>query len=429
MLPGEEYPSTGLSGFARAFVETFLGLGIRLLVHFCSLILAAVIGASADFTHAFSAGTASLAFSIYIGLICLVPRGIGKRGDWLIPSGAGLTLIILWSLFGMPWQFCVLWGGALTFTIRLLMKQGMMDWEWSALPFMLIAMYGFFNEILPLSPARPPYFLFFALAGGGWAAVLFYNRMRGDSMQREMLKEACAALEKSLAANALSESLQAPAMRLARQGRRLLALSPRLGKDTAGLSRATARLAGQLKRLGPRLSPVGAARAKDRIDELNDAFQTRIKALEPVQAAAATAPADDASLEKRLAAYRELGMRLLDKAPSLPRRVREDIKNIAVSTDKIITCMREDPNDVASGDRFLSRYLKAAHTVTDEYARLSAQGGSHNEVAQTLARSEELLTRLRNAFAEEHVSLLRNDTLNFTAELNVLDKLLKMEGK
>ena len=45
------------------------------------------------------------------------------------------------------------------------------------------------------------------------------------------------------------------------------------------------------------------------------------------------------------------------------------------------------------------------------------------------ARSGQLLERLEKAFTDEHGRLLQNDTVNFTAELNVLDKLLKMEGR
>jgi hypothetical protein len=39
------------------------------------------------------------------------------------------------------------------------------------------------------------------------------------------------------------------------------------------------------------------------------------------------------------------------------------------------------------------------------------------------------LDRLVGAFHEEHGNLLRNDTMRFTADLNVLDTLLKMDGR
>ena len=105
------------------------------------------------------------------------------------------------------------------------------------------------------------------------------------------------------------------------------------------------------------------------------------------------------------------------------------IDGIVEATENILACMHADPNDVAPADKFLSRYLTAAHTVVEEYVRLSGQGNMHSGVTQALARSGELLKRLEQAFVDEHARLLQNDTVNFTAELNVLDKLLKMEGR
>jgi hypothetical protein len=131
----------------------------------------------------------------------------------------------------------------------------------------------------------------------------------------------------------------------------------------------------------------------------------------------------------RIDAFRASSAALQGKARLLPGQVRMSINGIVAGADKILACMCEDPEDMVSGDRFLSRYLKAAHGVVDEYARLSAQGGMQQPVADALIKSEALLNRLQKAFEEEHSSLLRNDTVDFTAELNVLDKLLKMDGR
>ena len=137
----------------------------------------------------------------------------------------------------------------------------------------------------------------------------------------------------------------------------------------------------------------------------------------------------DEALAARIEAFRQKALELAGRKDSLPPGMRSRIDGIVEATENIFSCMLADPHDVAPADKFLSRYLTAAHTVVEEYARLSRQGCTHDSVTQALARGDELLERLERAFVDEHARLLQNDTVNFTAELNVLDKLLKMEGR
>lgn len=428
MLPSDEFPSSGLTGFINQFVEFFLKLGSRLLVHVCSLIGAGIIASTVNLPYAGMMTTGSVVICAYVGLICLVPQGSPRTADWIIPSGLGAFLVVVWAAWGLPWQFCILWGGALTWTIRLLMKRGMMDWEWSVLPAMLLALFCFFDDLLPLSRVSPPYLTFPLLVLAGWGALQLYARLKGDSVQKGMLVEACTRMEKLVADKKVPPELLPDVQKLASQGRRLLQLKPRLDRSTSDLSRSLAEMAGKLARLGTKLSPMGVAQAKDTLGRISQVLEERLRALEPPKEETPQS-AEARALAARIEQFRAMSVRLTEKAASLPEDLRDPVAGITQSTEKILACMAEDPQDVAPGDRFLSRYLKAAHTVVDEHVRLAPQAGASREVSDALARSKDLLVRLEKAFAEEHAALLRNDTLNFTADLNVLDKLLRMEGK
>lgn len=126
---------------------------------------------------------------------------------------------------------------------------------------------------------------------------------------------------------------------------------------------------------------------------------------------------------------RVLVAELRDKNAALPRNVRGTVEGIASAADNILQCMLADPRDLEPGNRFLKRYLKAAHTVVDKHGRLARERVITPEVISALAQSEEMLGRLESAFSKEHALLLQNDAIDLSAELNVLDTLLKMDGR
>lgn len=117
------------------------------------------------------------------------------------------------------------------------------------------------------------------------------------------------------------------------------------------------------------------------------------------------------------------------KNARLPQDVRGTVEGIAMAADNILACMAADPRDLEAGNRFLKRYLTAVHTVADKHARLSREREITPEAIEALAKSGEMLHRLESAFTKEHTYLLQNDATDLSAELNVLDTLLKMDGR
>ncbi len=423
----DDFSSGQGPGLLDKLTEAVQGLGTRLLVHVCAIIVALF----ADMPGSGLLSQAALKFSLYIGLICLIPAGIGKKPDWLIPTGCGIFLLFFWSLWGVPWQFSLPWAGALTWTVRLLMKQGSINWEWAVLPWLVVSLYNSYGVPMLPGQSAPPVWTFPFLAAGGWLLMRFYSARLGDPVQLSTMREACARLEKKLHSRSLPLELEDPVRDLLAQGRRFLELCPRMGKDTAPLVSSFALTAGKLLRLlSSGVTSTDVQNQLRAISQTNGVLTDYMQALQDEEKRKqGRALPIDAALAARLEQFRTEAVRLKDKSRSLPDGIRAHVEGIARATERILFRMREDPQDVPPGDRFLSRYLPAAHTVVDEYTRLGSQASASQNIGGALERSKDLLQRLEEAFSHEHSRLLENDAINFTAELNVLDKLLKMDGR
>ncbi len=131
----------------------------------------------------------------------------------------------------------------------------------------------------------------------------------------------------------------------------------------------------------------------------------------------------------RVAAYRESLTDFLAKVAGLPPSVRGFGESIAVSAGNILDCMAADARDLEPGHRFLNRYFKAAHSVVEKHLSLSRERVITREITDALEKSREMLIRLDEVFAKEHGRLLANDVTDFSADLAVIDTLLKMDGR
>lgn len=413
---------TEISSIISRRTSLLTGFGIRILVHTAAIGVAVSMPTPFHLSMSDSGGLIVLA---YIGFICLIPRGIELSIAWLLPTCLGVFQCLLWTFLGVPWQFTIIWGGILTWLVRLLSKRGRMGWEWAAAPWLIFGVFGFYSSFSAQTPVATPLWTLPVLALGGWGALLLYTRLNFGPIHRKMLANACLRLERQANALALPEPLLDPVRRLFAQGRDFNRILTGIDEPTADLIRDIDTFAVLLTRRGRTLSSWSDDTRSfvTEASRLNDLLSGRLREFE------ALAQSVNAALAARIEEFRQTVLSLTAKKSALPPEMQVKVDGIAKVTGNILTCMRSDPQDVAPADKFLSRYLTAAHTVVDEYARLSHQGSMHESITQALARSGDLLDRLEKAFIDEHGRLLQNDTVNFTAELNVLDKLLKMEGR
>lgn len=138
----------------------------------------------------------------------------------------------------------------------------------------------------------------------------------------------------------------------------------------------------------------------------------------------APSPDEPASMKASRTSLAELECKL----PGLPAETQASVRAIMQSANNILGCMATDPRDVDHGARFLKRYLAATHGIVDTHLRFAHDKDISPDVASALARSNDMLARLKVAFAKEHALLLQNDVTDFSADLKTLDTLLKMDG-
>ncbi len=379
-------------------------IGMRIVVH-ATAVAACLLGAS---RYGFS-------FWSYIGLICLVPRGISLTAPWVLPSATGAAQTVMLIMQGMSPGAAVFFGGFQTWLQRVFDKKGRIGREWVMAPILCLGL-GFVSVDIPFVT-----FGLFAVAGA--AVQTLYGFFRLTPMLRGRLGNLHKALRLRLEDKGLPVPLSAPLRRLVGQLESYHTRCRRPGKESLPLIEAGDDILAQLLRLKHRPQPeswdASAGKTFVAVDKLNEALHSRLAALGPL-------PVGNGAALDPLDRFYATALELSGKREKVPASMHRHLDGILAGTERLLHLMRNDAADVAPGTRFLNRYLPAAHRVVDEFARLTATG---KEQASLLTQTEETLDRLEKAFAAEHDRLLANDAMSLSAELKVLDKLLQMEGK
>ena len=407
------------------------GLGQRILVHGVAM----AAGISLATTHASGAfRTSELAFAIYMGIICLFPRGDARRSDWFMPVLTGLALAGVAMIFGVTWPFTLFFGGVTTWMMRVLCKKGRMGWEWAALPFLGLAYMG---DTFPLSV--PVWYLPTAVVAGyiGYQGV---NRLVMTPMRRRIMARQGRRLEDMAAAEALPAPLQKPMLNLSAQAAlassRLERFDDNILPVLTALRIVNNRLATLLVMDAPRWDVEGERliTALGNVHEELVAYLT-VGPLLPESEALAIEQEEEEEEDKGNAATQALVKQLKEivrKKKNLPDHLQPGLDTLRTTTRGIMEAMERDTYLFTNGERFLSRYLPMVNKVVDRHISLSAlseKDSQEDHVAKTIVRCEEILVRMVDAFSKEQSRLLRNDTMDFNAELTALEALMRMDGK
>lgn len=119
--------------------------------------------------------------------------------------------------------------------------------------------------------------------------------------------------------------------------------------------------------------------------------------------------------------------RLQQQSP-LPALLQKELDGVIDYAQRIMGCMQEDPADVQPGTAFLQRYLPQVTNVVKRGLSLSQQLSLHGRTDEIEQQYLQALQALHSAFAQQHIRLLENDTLEFETDLSVLNSLLKTDG-
>ncbi len=404
----------------------------RLVLHIVALVAAVLLIDVTFGTWMFS--EILLKLSIYGGIICLIPYGAVSNPYWWLPVLAGCAQGIALLVLGMPWPLMIFWAGLQTWTVRLLIARGNIGWDWTAAPVLILGLFAYFSTASLWSLPAMPLVSFPVLALAGLAAYRLYVRSNHASLHRQLLAALLVRLRQIVQNRNLTQEEQSTTSFLLSQCE-YLAVSNALSEELIDrINAVTDRLEQELRKRSAR--PLGTlfksaqwqhlgsrtpAAAGSILEELQALVALLTKLVAAQKAAGAQKPSSPQ--EDRMQELAGLAARLLEQRKLLPPDLATPLSRIASLSLDMLQSMREDPEDRRSGMAFLGRYLPKIGHIVDEYLRMQTVNPSLPR-----ERTAEVLERLARAFAEEKNGMARNDNINYAAEIDALDSLLKMRG-
>lgn len=354
------------------------GFWQRLRIH----LIALVLGASGLFTAPEKLLLSNTsAGGVYIGLICLIPAGEIKSLAWRIAVFLGWLEVFILSTLGFTGCEAIFWGGCLTFFLQVISKQ-VKKLEWLTFLPVLAFMTSYIDALF----IGDEFFLYGSF-GLLFSIGLLFTRILPDQDKIFLPQN--------------TEQVQD------------------LNNPTAEKVSSGVKNPGQFW---------------ERLKSKEDTSSNQGQAVNSATRQREEAKVETASTKELTA--KELWPELFNSVEELRQKrflLTEELKQVLLdlcdSARDILKSMESDPRDRERGERFLRRYLKETHKLVDNHARFMREKNLNSDLAETLEHSSQILTRLKDAFAQEYAALLRNDADDFSADIKVLDKLLKMEGK
>ncbi|MBD3305061.1 hypothetical protein GF339_01790 [candidate division KSB3 bacterium] len=108
--------------------------------------------------------------------------------------------------------------------------------------------------------------------------------------------------------------------------------------------------------------------------------------------------------------------------------VRKQISNIYEIAAKIVTAMKQYPEDAVTARQFASYYLDSTIRIIEQYIALSEHTPYSAEVLRSVERVEATFDTIQAAFEKQLANLLRNEMLDLDTEIAVLEETLDLEG-
>jgi 5-bromo-4-chloroindolyl phosphate hydrolysis protein len=110
------------------------------------------------------------------------------------------------------------------------------------------------------------------------------------------------------------------------------------------------------------------------------------------------------------------------------KEVRSKAEDVADLAHRIIEDVEKDPRDLKRARQFLNYYMDTTIKIVRRYVSLSEQGVRSAEIRASMRKVEEVLDTLKSAFARQLAILFEDDVMDLDAELEVLERTIKLEG-
>jgi len=110
------------------------------------------------------------------------------------------------------------------------------------------------------------------------------------------------------------------------------------------------------------------------------------------------------------------------------RAVAAEVRDIADQARLISEELQHDPKDIRVARRFLDYYLDATLMVVERYVDLSKRAADNADAQRVLSSFDGVLDKILETFRKQHDKLLADDVLDLDTEVEVLERMMTMEG-
>ena len=126
-----------------------------------------------------------------------------------------------------------------------------------------------------------------------------------------------------------------------------------------------------------------------------------------------------------------------DKAISEMRRLNASIADPVISgqidrlekvTDKIVSCVVEQPAKLSQIRKFMNYYLPTTLKLLNAYDRMDDAGISGENIDSTKAKVEKMMGTIVTAFDRQLDALFGDEALDISTDITVMEQMLAREG-
>ncbi len=107
--------------------------------------------------------------------------------------------------------------------------------------------------------------------------------------------------------------------------------------------------------------------------------------------------------------------------------VREQIVSLCRTADQILAELANHPRKLDAARGFLTYYLDAATRIVEGYVYLTGRQSSSPEIEKTVARAEDSLRIVQQAFDRQLANVLEDRALDLDSEIELLERTVRSE--
>ncbi|MEZ5125483.1 MAG: 5-bromo-4-chloroindolyl phosphate hydrolysis family protein [Thermoleophilia bacterium] len=117
---------------------------------------------------------------------------------------------------------------------------------------------------------------------------------------------------------------------------------------------------------------------------------------------------------------------LLEHASAIGKAdIRDEVVALCRTADQIVGELAKHPHKVAAARSFLTYYLDAAARIVDGYVYLLRRDSSAPEITKTVARAEDSLRVVQQAFDRQLAGVLEDRALDLDSEIELLERTVR----